>query len=156
MGELKKGIYDHLISEKLRQALACLDTSQHQAVFGKLEEPFATDYLTRFLRSRINQSLAVVRPDQRLDLANRLIRSLAEFDEELTFLDSEKLETIAEILNEISPKDQKEFLRPTTPPSSPSLFTGTGNSPQLGRELEIELASADRVDMLGLSSNLPD
>lgn len=67
---------------------------------------------------------------------------------ELIFLSSEKIESIADILNEISPTGRNEFLRPTTPPSSPSLFTGAGNSPQLGRELELELESADRVDML--------
>ncbi|MCE2959355.1 MAG: DUF3427 domain-containing protein [Luteolibacter sp.] len=148
MGELKEGIYDHLISEKLKLALDSLDTSKHKAVIDKLDEPFATDYLTRFLRAQINQALTVVKHDQRLDLANRLICSLAEFDAELEFLNSEKLDTIAHILNEISPIGLNNFSRPTTPPSSPSLFTGAGNSPQLGRELELELESADRVDML--------
>ena len=73
MGELKEGIYDHLISEKLKLALDSLDTSKHKAVIDKLDEPFATDYLTRFLRAQINQALTVVKHDQRLDLANRLI-----------------------------------------------------------------------------------
>ena len=98
MGELKSGIYDHLISEKLRHALDSLDTSAQHAVFEKLEEPLATDYLTRFLRARINQALVVVKADQRLALANRLIHSLSEFDTELSFLSSEKIESIAQIL----------------------------------------------------------
>ena len=148
MGELKDGIYDHLISEKLRCALDSLDESARHAVFEKLEEPLATDYLTRFLRARISQALAVVKYERRLDLTNRLIHSLAEFDDSLKFLSSEKIESIVEILDEISPVGRGPFSRPTTSPSSPSLFTGTGASPQLGRELELELESADRVDML--------
>lgn len=111
MGELRAGIYDHLISEKLRHALDSLDASSQRAVFEKLEEPLATDYLTRFLRARINQALGVIRTDQRLALANRLIHSLAEFDTELTFLSSEKIESIAQILNEISPSSRKCLLR---------------------------------------------
>lgn len=148
MTELKTGIYDHLISDKLRHAIESLDISSHQAIFGKLEEPLATDYLTRFLRARINQALTIVKYDQRLELVNRLIHSLSEFDKDLTFLSVEKIESISEILDEISPTGRARLLLPTTSPSSPSLFTGTGTSPQLGRELELELESADRVDML--------
>ena len=148
MAELNSGIYDHLISEKLRKALDSLDSSGSCAYYDKLEEPLATDYLTRFLRARINQALSVVKHDQRLNLANQLLNSLAEFDRNLNFLSSEKINNLTEILNEISPLNRQQLLRPTTSPSSPTLFTGTGTSPQLGRELELELESADRVDML--------
>ncbi|MGJ8698177.1 MAG: DUF3427 domain-containing protein [Verrucomicrobiaceae bacterium] len=148
MAGLTSGIYDHLISEKLRLALDSLDSSVSCASFERLEEPLSTDYLTRFLRSRIHQALSVVKYDQRLDLANQLLKSLAEFDKELTFLNAEKVDNLTEILSEISPLNREKFLRPTTSPTSPSLFTGTGTSPQLGRELELELESADKVDML--------
>lgn len=148
MGKLTNGIYDHLISEKLRSALDSLDHSLQQPVFEELQEPLSTDYLTRFLRARINQALSIVRHERRLDLTNRLIHSLAEFDEDLRFLFSDKIESIVEILDEITPVGRARLSRPTTSPSSPCLFTGTGASPQLGRELELELESADRVDML--------
>ena len=148
MAGLTSGIYDHLISEKLRIALDSLDSSVTCAYYDKLEEPLSTDYLTRFLRARIHQALSIVKYDKRLDLANQLLKSLAEFDKDLTFLSSEKVDNLTEILNEISPINRENFLRPTTSPSSPSLFTGTGTSPQLGRELDLELESADRVDML--------
>jgi HKD family nuclease len=148
MEEITTGIYDHLISEKLRIALDSLDPSVSCAYFNKLEEPLSTDYLTRFIRARIHKALSVVKHDQRLDLANQLLNALAEFDKDLTFLRSEKIETLTEILHEISPLNREKFLRPTTSPTSPSLFTGTGTSPQLGRELELELESANRVDML--------
>ncbi|MBK1881458.1 DUF3427 domain-containing protein [Luteolibacter pohnpeiensis] len=148
MGELETGIYDHLISEKLRLAIDSLDSSSQRAIFEKLEESLATDYLTRFLRARINQALTIVKHEQRLDLANRLLNSLSEFDHDLRFLSVEKIESITEILNEISPLGRARLLQPTTSPTSPSLFTGTGTSPQLGREIELELESADRVDML--------
>lgn len=148
MRELTSGIYDHLISEELRRALESLDSAALGAQFDKLEEPHSADYLTRFLRARIHQAFAVVKHDKRLDLANRLLDSLAEFDKDLAFLSSERIDNLTEILHEISPLDRKRILRPTTSPTSPSLFTGTGTSPQLGRELELELESADRVDML--------
>jgi superfamily II DNA or RNA helicase/HKD family nuclease len=148
MTGLTSGIYDHLISEKLRLALGSLDLSVSCAHFEKLEEPLSADYLTRFLRARIHQALSIVKHDQRLDLANQLLNSLAAFDKDLTFLSAEKVDNLTEILNQISPLNREKFLRPTTSPTSPSLFTGTGTSPQLGRELELELESADRVDML--------
>lgn len=148
MPELPSGIYDHLISENLRQALESLEPSDQEHVFSKLDEPLAPDYLTRFLRAQINKALKIVPHDRRLELSNLLIRSLSEFDENLSFLGSERIESIVELLAAVSTPGTTGFPRPSTPLSSPSLFTGAGTSPQLGRELELELESADRVDML--------
>jgi hypothetical protein len=125
MTGLTSGIYDHLISEKLRLALGSLDLSVSCAHFEKLEEPLSADYLTRFLRARIHQALSIVKHDQRLDLANQLLNSLAAFDKDLTFLSAEKVDNLTEILNQISPLNREKFLRPTTSPTSPSLFTGS-------------------------------
>ena len=148
MTNLKRGIYDNLISEKLRLSLSALDNDTDYPFTGLLDEPLSPDYLTRFLRARIHQALSIIKNDRRLDLANLLIRGLASFDDDLAFLSTEKIESITEILEEISHSKNREFQRPSTPLSSPSLFTGNGTSPQLGRELEVELQSADRVDML--------
>ena len=148
MGDLKTGVYDHLISEELRNSLDALNSQSLQASLLKLEEPLAVDYLTRFLRDRVQRALVVVDHDQRLALTNKLLVALSEHDQELEFLSTSKIESLQEILAEVLPLDGQKLLRPSTSPSSPSLFTGTGTSPQLGRELELELASADRVDML--------
>jgi len=148
MPELPLGIYDHLVSEKLRLALDALNASEKVQAFGKLDESLSSDYLTRFLRARISQALRIVPLDRQLELANQLIRSLSEFDESLSYLNSDQIESLTELLAEIGPPDSIRLARPATPLGSPSLFTGTGASPQLGRELELELESADRVDML--------
>lgn len=148
MPELPLGIYDHLVSEKLRLALESLNDSEQVHAFGKLEESLSSDYLTRFLRAQISKALCIVPHDRQLELTNQLIRSLAEFDENLSFLSSQKIESLAELLAEVGPSDSARLPRPATPLSTPGLFTGAGASPQLGRELELELESADRVDML--------
>ena len=86
MPDLPFGIYDHLVSEKLRLALDSLDASEKVHVFGKLEEQLASDYLTRFLRAQISKALRIVSPDRQLELTNQLIRALSNFDESLSFL----------------------------------------------------------------------
>jgi superfamily II DNA or RNA helicase len=52
------------------------------------------------------------------------------------------------LLTEIRAKDAPSLSRPSVPLNFSSLFTGSSGSPQLGKELELEFESADRIDLL--------
>jgi len=114
-----------------------------------VEELDCLEAITRTLAEHIQKSLKIIPKDERYKLANKLIRTLAEFDSELDFIgESTLISQDNNLLTAIHSISEKAKQTPSTSLSFPSLFTGAAGSPQLGRELELELESADRVDML--------
>jgi superfamily II DNA or RNA helicase len=150
---LRPGLYDDLLTERLRLELERLGDGKLVPLFGKLESALLPDYLTRFLASRLHQAFSAYgekRDGKQVALANRVLESLSAGDEELAYLLQEKiaLSDQQELLEELSSGGGGPTLRPVTELSSSSLLTGAPGLPQLGREIELELASADRCDML--------
>jgi superfamily II DNA or RNA helicase len=149
MAELTPGIYDHLIDQELEELIHQIDREKNIVQIGTLDQAVLPDYLTRTLSEHIHKSLRIVPEEKRYDLANRLLRILSEIDGQLDFLKRHQIESSeCNLLTEIHSVEQKPKQRPSTPLVFPSLFTGASGSPQLGRELELELESADRMDML--------
>ena len=152
--ELPNGIYEELLTSELSSLLSSIDSSRNIVRLEKADESLANDYLTRTLAKHISKSLNIVssksdNAHRRYDLANHLLQSLELWDEELEFLAESKFVAAKEnLLTEIRDLDSDKFDRPSTPLSTPTLFTGATGSPQLGKELELELETADRVDML--------
>jgi hypothetical protein len=52
---LRPGLYDDLLTERLRLELERLGDGKLVPLFGKLESALLPDYLTRFLASRLHQ-----------------------------------------------------------------------------------------------------
>ena len=154
MENLNDGIYENLLTDKLREELNALDQTLRTARLEAPDDALTADYLTRTLAEHIKRSLNIVgkskgKEREGYQLANRILQTISEYDESLDFLKEEYfLDDGKNLLTEISAPDTKATDRPSTPLNSPSLFTGSSGSPQLGRELELELESADRVDML--------
>ncbi len=149
MEKLLNGIYDHILDQELETLIGDLDPSGNLARIDSLDEAVLPDYLTRTLAERIQKSLNIIPEEKRYSLANKLIRTLSEFDSELDFMGENPLVHQKEnLLKEIHAPGEAAKQPPSTSLSFPSLFTGAAGSPQLGRELELELKSADKVDML--------
>ena len=150
---LKRGIYDDLLTAKLRDQLHGLDGSEIVPLFGKIEPSQLPDYLTRFLAARLSEAIRIYGPEdsgRQIELANAVLDSISQHSDELSYLLKEQITRTGEqeVLEELRDKNAPPSLRPLTELSASSLLTGAPGLPQLGREIELELASADRCDML--------
>ncbi len=145
--ELKKGIYDQLITGKVRQLLTAAEFRPLEAEIADLEESDYPTYLSRHFARQIKVALGSLpvanRKAKQIELVNGLLATLAVQNEE----ESERVEDPGKILQAIySPP--KPPLRPAFPLTSSGLIINARDEPRLGGELEKELRTADRVLML--------
>ncbi|MGJ8657948.1 MAG: DUF3427 domain-containing protein [Akkermansiaceae bacterium] len=150
--KLSQGIYEDLLTNSLKNKIKELAVGSLQYDIKPAELSLTPDYLTRTLSEHILKAFSIIKDNKsshkQRDLANKIIDLIAAEDEKLEFLSEEKFSADNDnLLTEIS-NNSTPLERPSTPLITPSLFTGSAGSPQLGKELELEFASADRVDML--------
>ncbi|MDD3845086.1 MAG: DUF3427 domain-containing protein [Syntrophorhabdaceae bacterium] len=149
MDNLSYGLYDALLDERLLGVLR--RNPDLRAVLSKLdveEQPARyAAFVAKIVESALRQ---VTEPDERLRLCNRITTLLSD-DSRLTYLEKHKLVSAEkQILSEITPPHyaRQGVPRPETSIVESSLFTGSPREPQLVHELEREMRSADRVDIL--------
>ena len=150
---LPKGIYENLLTSELQRRLDNLDAKNHIARISEIDPSLAGDFLTRSLSEHIQRALKTLGKGKDSKniylLANRILQTIGEYDDSLSFLQDLTYQNTADnLLTEIHSIGESNIERPSTPLTFPSLFTGASGSPQLGKELELELESADRVDLL--------
>ncbi|MGV8847279.1 DUF3427 domain-containing protein [Tessaracoccus sp.] len=140
--ELVAGLYEQLLTATLHDALPDgleLATMGH---VGPADEPVV---LTRYLAGVIHDALAQQKdPSQRLALANALLQHLRH--------DDRVLDPTRELLS-LTPPPQPgravlSVVRPTTRLSEVALLTNAPAEPSIGSELQKEMPSANRVDLL--------
>jgi len=149
---MKPGLYDDLVTQSLIHEIERLKTDGIVPLFGKVEPAQLPDYLTRFLAAQLTKAIRIYGPNdatRQIELANAVIESISSKSEDLAFLLNERIARTDEhdVLEELAATD-KPSPRPLTELSASSLLTGAPGLPQLGREIELELATADRCDML--------
>lgn len=153
---LKHGLYEQVINKSLDRELERSDDIV--ASTGKLDGAEAPQILSHYISELVEKGLRQVSSDDisgQLSLANRIVSAIAEatgdsdFDgmsvaeraEQLLAV-AEKKNTLSSVTGEFSP------VRPKTSLAASSLFTGSMYEPSMMSELEKEIQSADRVDML--------
>ncbi len=141
--ELVAGLYEQLLTATLNDTLP--DGVELAALTGAVESADEPVVLTRYLAGVIHGLLLEQKdPAQRLELANALLRHLRH--------DDHVLDPTRELLS-LSPPPQAgrpalSLVRPTTRLSDPALLTNAPAEPSIGSELQKEMPSADRVDLL--------
>ena len=149
MKPVAHGIYDALIDEFLRDALA-----QHpelRTVFGKIDPEEQPARYASFVTKVLEQSLREESdPELRLALCNRILGLVAGEPGRSHLQKYRLLSEAKPILLEITPSNygKSGVPRPHTPIAESSLFTGSPQEPQLAHELLEEMRSADAVDIL--------
>ena len=149
MSELKEGLYDQLVTRRLRRSLDRQTSPSLRSVVEVLEENDCPDYLARHLIRQIKVALQGLSSEDRtrrqIELANSLLRFVNAQEDDLG--EADFVDPPGEILRAI--------YRGTEPPKSPSTPLGISallmnalDEPRLGFELERELANADRVFMV--------
>ena len=148
------GIYEDILTHALNEKLEKFSSEGLQADLKPADDKLVSDYITRTLTAHLKKALSTVSnkgkyPEKQHELANKIIELISSHHEDLDYLNEEKfVNSTNNLLTEIKEHNSASLERPTTSLISPSLFTGSGGSPQLGKELELEFSSADRVDML--------
>ena len=148
MSELSDGIYEELLTSTLREKIALQNSDKSIIRLETLEEQLLPDFLTRSLHEHIRRKISSTKDQsERYRLANQILEFLCNGSEDddstSSFIDTEK-----NLLTSIYPTTAENPFRPSVPLKFPSLFTGATGSPQLGKELELEFETADRIDLL--------
>lgn len=146
---IQDGVYETLIDEELREALK--SRPELRFIIDKVdfaEQPFR---YAAFLSKLIEKALRLEPGAQtRISLTNRLIELLSDGTERACLAKHALVEDEKQLLLEVTPAHyaHHRMPRPVTPLSESSLFTGSPNDPQLIHELQKEMSSAERVDIL--------
>lgn len=147
---LAHGIYEALIDEYLRDALAL--RPELRTVFGKIDPEEQPGLYSSFVAKVLEQALREESdPEKRLALCNWIIGHVAN-EPGRGHLEKHRLVPGQKkpILLEITPPNYgvSGIPRPHTSLAESSLFTGSPQEPQLAHELHEEMRSADSVDIL--------
>jgi hypothetical protein len=149
MKEFKEGLYDQLITKRLRKSLDRQAPAGLKSLIAALEENDCPDYLARHLIRQIRSALRGVPAEDRkrrqIELANALLDFVQSQGQEL--IEPDPIDPSGDTLRALyrgaaSPEP------PSTPLSVTSLLMNALDEPRLGFELEREMATADRVFMV--------
>ena len=152
--ELKKGIYEELISDKINKELEKRkDEIDVDSV--PIEKEEAKDVLAKYLSQVVKKSLNLIKSKEindQIDICNNIINYLSEKTEDEEIKIDNNIHEKGEILLSIDEKKNKSSLkntiRPLTPISQSFLFTNSNNEPDLVSELKREILSSDSIDII--------
>ncbi|WP_458413802.1 DUF3427 domain-containing protein [Schinkia sp. CFF1] len=160
---LKQGIYEEIINAKLKKKLATLDCEKFEVGKEPLDPEEARKLLSTYISAVTRRALTYVRDNESDDhqalldqirTCNEIIALLSERLAESDFKalkiaeEGEVLTSIYSKLNSIRSIRKGEMIRPVTPISQSSLFTGSNYEPNMLGELKKEILTADSIDML--------
>jgi superfamily II DNA or RNA helicase len=160
---MKLGLYEQLINRITRKQLDSLDTNLF--VFGteSLDPEEARKQLSTYLAAVTRRALKMVR-EQSSDDNDAILSQVKVCNDIIAILKNtlgpseasdwqldkqgEVLTYVHSKLNHIRGVQQEKIIRPTTPLSQSSLFTGAHSEPNMMGELKREIVNSDRVDLL--------
>jgi superfamily II DNA or RNA helicase/HKD family nuclease len=160
---LKQGIYEEIINQKLKDQLTGLDISTLDIGKERIDVEEARKLLSSYISIVTRKALKFVRENEsddqqalimQIQTCNEIISTLSERldDEEFRQLkideEGEILTSIYSRINSIRSIQKGEVIRPVTPLSQSSLFTGSNYEPNMLGELKKEILTADSIDML--------
>lgn len=160
---LHEGIYEEIINHKLKDELLGLQPDFYDIGKEKLDVEEARKVLSSYISSVTRRALKYVRDNQsddhlalmkQIQTCNEIIVTLSEKldDQEFQSLkiaeEGEVLTSLFSKINSIKSIKKSEVIRPITPISQSSLFTGSNYEPNMLGELKREILSSDSIDML--------
>lgn len=137
---LSEGLYEALRTDELSQKLATM--ADLNAVFTQVSADDAPEILSRHIAEIVRAALAEAKKEDRVALANRLLRELQHSD--LITPGPTQLHS----LHRPDTLKRRQLRRPTTKLSDSALLTNSKDDPNLAAELRTEIESADTVDLL--------
>ncbi|WP_419095526.1 DUF3427 domain-containing protein [Pseudarthrobacter naphthalenicus] len=137
---MSPGLYELLNTEGLTASLSNVPDLEPR--FGLIDDEDAPAVLSRHLADAIRQALVIAKPQDRVDLVNRLLQELQHGDR---IADGP---TQLQSLHRPDALKRRQLRRPTTKLSDSALLTNSKDEPNLAADLRAEIESADTVDLL--------
>ena len=160
MEPIISGIYENPVSEELSKTLLEMDKKQvHYEKLDPEETPHVlTEYFSHILesclRSLILKNKRSLSLKRQIDFVNDLLREVkVKFGnlEGIEIVNNDELLKailLDDSLDNVTKTDAKELIRPESSIAATSLFTNSPTEPSLVTELNKEIASSDRIDLL--------
>ena len=152
------GLYEQVINQEIKTELA--ETSVDQKLSQKIDAAEASGILTGYISEVIKKRLDMISDGEdvsaQIKLINKIVNVLSgENEEDISELAvAEEAEQLIALLSSEDPmvklgkKKAKDIVRPETSVAQSSLFTGAVHEPKMYSELQKEIVTADRIDML--------
>lgn len=138
--QLPEGLYELLNTDLLGRRLG--HEAELEPVFAEIDDDDAPDILSRHVADAVRQALSAAKPNDRVALANKLLRELNTED---------RIAPGPTQLHSLHRPDtlrRRSLRRPTTKLSDSALLTNSKDDPNLAAELRTEIESANTVDLL--------
>ncbi len=160
---LKEGIYEEIINNKLKNELTRIGLDNYDIEKESIDVEEARKILSSYISNVTRKALKYIRDDKSDDreallnqirTCNEIISTLSntidreEFESMKISEEGEVLTSIYPRINSIRSISNAKAVRPTTPLSQSSLFTGSHYEPNMLGELKREILSSDNIDML--------
>lgn len=155
--DMQNGLYEELISNQLNEKLDGIkDDLKYSQKIDKLEfASVLSDYVATILKRKLllMQEQKVSRKDQ-IAFVNKLIENISlnndKPESDKVFDEGQQLRALLadDQLAKVTGLKAKDLPRPVTSISETSLFTGATREPNMGSELNKEIASCDKIDMI--------
>lgn len=139
---LDPGLYELLLTAGLSGLLQETHARGLTPVSTDIDSADVAHVLTQHISGAVNQALHVLPHDDQINLANQVLRALPQGEGDPSVAPGPRL------LTSVTTPSTETAPRPSTPLSDVALFTNSRMDPQLGSELRLEMASADRIDLL--------
>ena len=140
--EVANGLYDRVVTEAILSKVASANDVGFTEVSSQVA---ASGYLLSLVKSELGEKLPALKVSEQIELVNKVLAAAGG-----STLVPEG--TSIKVLNHIFQKqtDDSSFKtqRPLTPLSQLALMTNAKGEPNMSSELNAELASADRVDVV--------
>lgn len=150
---LPPGLYDAVVTDALREALGGSGGGALVSTIETLDPGDAHEVLARHFAGLFKRALASLpaaqRPAAQVEIVNQLISHLAHATSQAV---DPKDRIEPSVLKEVAERDPIRTHRPVSHPGVPlsqsALLTNARGEYGLGHEIALEIASADRVDLL--------
>ncbi|MEE1650240.1 DUF3427 domain-containing protein [Brachybacterium sp. J144] len=139
---LDPGLYELLLTTGLTEAVRSTEERGFLTPTDDVDDADVTHVLTQHVARTVEQALHAAPREERIALANRLLSALPPSAPDPSVSPGPRL------LTSVTAPEAPLLPRPSTPLSDVALFTNSRMDPQLGSELRLEMASADRIDLL--------
>ena len=154
MADLKRGLYEQLITRELEEQLLHL-SNPLQAKREQLRPEEAADRISLHLGRLLRQAIAALGPQQRisasLELATQVIRLLEDMPATGVGIEDQPSpagEVLLALVGRLPDGRDESIALPATPLLDTTLLTNAPGEPRIGFQLHSEIPSSDRIDVL--------
>ena len=163
MNLLKEGLYEQVINTEIKQYLNELENEKFIIDKSNIDKEEAKVVLSQYISKVIRKSLNYIRDKEKSDEDN-LLKQIEACNEIINILSKTsneedikkyEIDKSGEMLNALYSKvnnkkalKKEKILKPVTPLSQSSLFTGSSLEPNMLGELNKEILTCDSIDLL--------